>query len=58
MDIGILPVCISMYHLFAGNPQRSEKRKRSPETGVTDNCEAPCGRWNRILVTSKHSQWS
>lgn len=28
-------------------PQRPEKGKRSPGTGVTDNCELPCGCWKQ-----------
>lgn len=45
----VLPACISVYHMHAWCPQRSEEGIRSPGTGVPDNCELPCGCWDLNL---------
>lgn len=47
-----LPTYVSVHHMCAWCPQRSEESVGSPETGVMDNyesCKAPCGCWEPDL---------
>lgn len=37
----VLPACISVYHMHAWCPQRSEEGIRSPGTEVMDGCGPP-----------------
>jgi E3 ubiquitin-protein ligase NEDD4 len=55
---------MSVYHVHAWCPQKSEKAIRSPGTVVTDCCELPCGCWKSnpgpveeqpVLLTSEPS---
>lgn len=43
--VGILPVCISVHHMHALCPWRSEDGIESSGTGLTDGCDPPCGCW-------------
>lgn len=43
MCISVLPACMSMHHVRAWCPQRSDEAIGSPGTGVTDGCELPRG---------------
>lgn len=36
---------LGIYHLRACHQQWPEESARSPETGVTEGCEAPCECW-------------
>lgn len=36
--IDVLPVCMSVCHMYAWCPQRQEKGIRSPRTALTDSC--------------------
>lgn len=40
--INISSACIYVYHVCA-HPQRSEKKIKSPGSGVTNGCKRPCG---------------
>lgn len=42
--VGALSACMSVYHLHAWCPWRSEEGVRVPGTGVAD-CEPPCRCW-------------
>lgn len=44
-----LPVYMHVYHLSAWCLRRSEEVIRSPRTGVTSDCEAPCECWKLNL---------
>ena len=41
--MSVLPGCLSMHHLCARCSWRPEEGVRSPRSGVTNGCEAPCG---------------
>lgn len=45
MCVGILPACMSVYHLCARCSERPEENIRFPGTGVTDGYELLCGCW-------------
>lgn len=46
---GVLPTCISVFHLYVYCPHRPENGIRCPGTGVTDGCEQLCGCWKSDL---------
>ena len=48
--------CMSLYHLHLWCPQRPEEGFRSSGTGVTDNCEPPCGGWSWTWVLWRNRQ--
>lgn len=43
--MGVLPTCISVYHMYAGALKRPERGIRTPRNRVTDDCKPPCGFW-------------
>jgi hypothetical protein len=45
MCLGVLLACISVYHLCARSPERTEKSIRLPGTGIPESHETPCGGW-------------
>lgn len=53
---GFLPACMSMYHVYAWCPVRTEEGAGSLETRVVDPCELPCdaGNHTQALCTSCH----
>ena len=46
MYINVLPVFLSVCHMYVCCPQSLEKSTGSPRTGVTEGCEPPCRVWN------------
>lgn len=42
MCVDVLPVSMSVHHMCALYPQRSEEKVRCPGTGFTGDCEPPC----------------
>lgn len=42
----VLPRCMFMHYLCAWCPRRPKEGDRSPETGIRDGCESPCGCWD------------
>lgn len=63
MCIGVLPICMSVFHIHDWCPQRSQESIRSPETGVSGSCEPSCWCWVldpglkelQVLLTSEPS---
>ena len=49
MHTGILPACISVYHVGAWCPQKLEEGIKSLGIGVMDSCETPRGYWEWSL---------
>lgn len=45
MGASVWTACVSLHNGSAWCPGRLEEGIRSPETGVTDNGEQPCGCW-------------
>jgi hypothetical protein len=43
MNMGILPVCMSVQHVCTWCPRRLEEGVRLPGNGITDTCELSCG---------------
>jgi hypothetical protein len=46
---GCLPACISVHHMCAWCLRRSGEDMISSVTGVTNDCELPCGCWELSL---------
>ena len=42
-DVGVLPVSISVYHLYVWCQWRPDEGTGSPGTGITDSCDLSCG---------------
>lgn len=45
MCMGVLPACMFRYHMFTRYPQRSEEGAISSGTGVTEDHDPLCRRW-------------
>lgn len=45
MCVSISPICMYVHHGHTWCPQRSEKGAESPDSGVPDGYEPPCGGW-------------
>lgn len=45
MHVGVLPVCMTMHHVSAWCPQRSEQGVLSPAPGAVCSCQLPYGYW-------------
>lgn len=45
MCLGFQPACVSMHHVCVWCSLRPEEGIRTPEAGVTDDDEHPCGWW-------------
>lgn len=43
MNMGVLPTYVSVHPTCARDPQKREEGNESPQAGVTDCCEPPCG---------------
>lgn len=45
MHMAVLPANMSVFHVHVWYQQRPEKGIGFPGTGITGNCELPCGCW-------------
>lgn len=43
--MGVMPACISLYHMPGSCPQRLDKDARFPGAGIPDGCEPFCRCW-------------
>lgn len=52
----LLPVYMSIFHMHFGAYWRPEEAIGSPESGVTEGCELPCGCWELNLGCLEEQQ--
>jgi hypothetical protein len=54
--MGVLPACMSVYHVHAWCPQWLEEGIGSPGTRITDDFELLCGCWELNLGSLEEQQ--